>query len=297
MINIDRAMRQDRLMNALTGLTAKEFQQLLPTFTALLHEEAHRKPRQRKFGGGSLGALEKDPKQKLFFILFYAKVYPTYDVAGFMYDVDRSRPCKWMKKLLPVLEKSLGRQIVLPVRRINSVEEFFRLFPGAKDVFIDGTERPIPRPKKAKQQKKNYSGKKKRHTRKNMIWCDEERRILLVSPTKAGTVHDKRLHDKAGGLHGIPDDVHKWLDTGFLGVAKDGPNVHIPKKRSKLHPLTDEDRENNRVIAHFRIVVEHAIRGFKRFRCTTDPCRNQGGIDDQLIRVSAGLWNLHLACA
>jgi len=284
-------------MKAMTGLSAQEFQQLLPTFAALLHEEAHRKPRERKFGGGSKGALEKDPAQKLFFILFYAKAYPTFDVAGFLYDRDRACPCRWVKTLLPLLEKALQRKIVLPERTMESVEAFFKRFPAVKDIFVDGTERPIPRPQNPKKQKKNYSGKKKRHTRKNMIWCDEDGRVLLVSPTKAGSVHDKKLHDKAGGLHGVPSEVHKWLDTGFLGVAGDAPNVHMPKKKTKLHPLTDKEWESNRVISHFRIVIEHAIRGFKRFRCTTDPCRNQGGMDDRLIRVCAGLWNLHLASA
>lgn len=284
-------------MKALTGLTAREFAQLLPTFSALLHEEAHRKPRERKFGGGARGALERDPARQLFFILLYAKTYPTYDVAGFFYDRDRACPCRWVHHLLPLLEQALGRQIVLPERRMDSVEEFLKRFPEVRDIFVDGTERPIPRPKQPKRQKKNYSGKKKRHTRKNMVWCDEDARVLLVSPTRAGTVHDKKLHDKAGGLHGVPDDVHKWLDTGFIGVARDAPNVHMPKKRSKNRPLTEEEKADNRVISHFRIVIEHAIRGIKRFRCTTDPCRNQKGMDDRLIRVCAGLWNLHLACA
>jgi len=281
-------------MKALTGVLPSEFRTLLVSFEALLYEEAHKKKRLRKFGGGSKGALEKDPAQKLFFALFYLKVYPTYDVAGFFYDVDRSRPCKWAKQLLPLLRKTLGRELVFPERQIHSVEEFLRKFPGVKDLFIDGTERPRRRPKKGKTQRKHYSGKKKRHTRKNIVWSDEDGKILLVSPSKAGSAHDKRLHDKNGGLHGVPNDVHKWTDTGFLGIQKDAPNVHMPKKASKHHPLTEKEKEDNRIISGLRVLSEHAIGGMKRFRAVSDVYRNHGGFDDLLVSLSAGLWNFHL---
>jgi hypothetical protein len=281
-------------MKALTGLTPAEFCNLLVTFEALLYEKAHEKPRKRKFGGGSNGALEKSPEQKLFYVLFYLKVYPTFDVAGFFYDVHRSRPQKWGKTLLPILRKTLGRELVFPERQIRSVGEFFQKFPEAKDLFIDGTERPRRRPKKAKAQKKHYTGKKKRHTRKNIVWADEDRRILLLSPTKHGRLHDKKASDKNGGLHFVPLYVHVWTDTGLLGHQRDHPNVHMPKKGSKHHPLTEMEKEENRIISSFRIVVEHAIGGMKRFRAASDICRNIHGWDDELMGVCAGLWNFHL---
>ncbi|GHU29537.1 hypothetical protein FACS1894152_7860 [Bacilli bacterium] len=49
---------------------------------------------------------------------------------------------------------------------------FREYYPGVKDIFIDGTERPVQRPRNNKLQKKRYSGKKKRHTRKNVIMSD-----------------------------------------------------------------------------------------------------------------------------
>ena len=66
--------------------------------------------------------------------------------------------------------------------------DFLALGPGIKDLFLDGTERPVQRP--LKNQKKKYSGKKRGHTRKNSIISDEQRKILFVSPTKSGRVHD-----------------------------------------------------------------------------------------------------------
>jgi len=93
--------------------------------------------------------------------LFYLKVYPTFDVAGFIFNVNRSQACRWMHKLLPIIEKALDRRFVLPKRKIETVDEFLKLFPDTKDIFADATERPVQRPSKNKKQRKYYSGKKK----------------------------------------------------------------------------------------------------------------------------------------
>jgi hypothetical protein len=107
------------------------------------------------------GVTIKDPAQKLFFILVFMKVYPTYDLAAYMFGCSRTRAYYRVQDLLPILSKTLGRTISLPARKISTPEEFFTLFPGVKEVMIDGVERPSVRRKKPKMQTKNYSGKKK----------------------------------------------------------------------------------------------------------------------------------------
>jgi hypothetical protein len=57
---------------------------------------------------------------------------------------------------------------VLPIRKLSSIEEFIDRFPEVKEVIVDGTERPVQRPKDLQRQKEHYSGKKKRHTRKHI---------------------------------------------------------------------------------------------------------------------------------
>jgi hypothetical protein len=49
----------------------------------------------------------------------------------------------------------------LPLRQLNSTEEFLEKFPDIEEVIFDGTERPVQRPKDFDKQKKHYSGKKK----------------------------------------------------------------------------------------------------------------------------------------
>ena len=63
----------------------------------------------------------------------------------------------------------------------ESIEEFIVRFPYAKEVMIDGTERPISSPKDQEKQKSHYSGKKKRHTRKHLVMTDQDKRVLVLT--------------------------------------------------------------------------------------------------------------------
>ena len=295
MINLKRLLLDSRTCKALTGMTPPEFETLAERFKIALYVEQKNRPgRKRAVGGGRPGKLPT-ALEKLAFILMYLKIYPTFDVLAVMTNRSRSKCCESVKQWLPILEKVLGHACVLPKRRVRSVEEFLQVFSEAKDVFIDGAERPVQRPKKVSKCRKLYSGKKKRCSRKTVIIADENRYIGVMIATKSGRRHDKRLWDKAHLFHTIPKDVTVWGDTGFQGMAKTHKNSMIPYKRSKGRPLTDEQKTHNRVVSSLRCVVEHAIGGYKRFKSSADIYRNKRpNLDDQFHLVSAGLWNVHL---
>lgn len=295
-MNVASALRTDRLCASLTGLRVREFRNLVENFRWNYKESVRRAaPRRiRAVGGGRSGYLPT-VEEKLLFILFYLKSYPTYDVLSFVVGFHRTRACQWVLRLLPVLEQTLGRQLVLPQRRISSVEEFLKLFPEVKDVFGDATERSVQRPKDPKKQRKLYSGKKKIHGRKNVLLADEKKRILVLTPTKSARRHDKRLADKQNLFQSLPETVAAWLDTGFQGVQKLHRNTCIPVKRRRTHPLTEEEKGNNRLISSFRVIAEHAICGMKRYNCLRYSYRNKKKkLDDTFALLSAGLWNYHL---
>lgn len=281
---------------AVLGVTKEEFYRLLPTFSQCLREYRLklRPNRKRAIGGGRKGDLPTD-EHKLLYILLYLKLYPTYDALAVLTDHYRSKCGDSVKLLLPVLEMTLGRKLVLPKRHGNSLEEIFRQHPDIKDVFIDGTERRVQKPKNLKKRNRLYSGKKKTTTRKVVIISDERAYIHYTSKTKSGRRHDKRIADKERIFSGVPPDVAVWTDTGFQGAQKQHGNVIMPAKASKNHPLTCAQKENNRVISGIRVVSEHAIGGFKRFKAATDIYRNKlPNLDDLMTEVSMGLWNFHL---
>jgi hypothetical protein len=106
-------------------------------------------------------------------------------VASVLYQVHRSRPHRWVQTWLPVLEQALGYAVVLPERRIDQVESFFTRFPQVKDLWLDGTERPIRRPR-TQVDKSATIVVKKRHTHNNLLLTDAGRRVLALSPTQPG---------------------------------------------------------------------------------------------------------------
>jgi hypothetical protein len=77
MLDLQRALKSDRLLRALTGLNRKAFEELKSTFAEVLaNTEVPRRsplPRQRAIGGGRNPRLAT-VEAKLFFILFYFKV-------------------------------------------------------------------------------------------------------------------------------------------------------------------------------------------------------------------------------
>lgn len=296
MLEIERAFGNDRLLLALTGMRVSEFRTLASSFDKIVYEDLKQRERQRAVGAGYKGVL-KDASKKLFYILFYLKVYPTYDLAGFVFGVDRSRCCRWTGRLMPLLEKTLGRHLVLPKRQIRCVEEFMALCPDVKDLFLDGTERPTQRPQKRKLCKKRYSGKKRCHTRKNSLIANERREILFLSPTKEGRVHDLTQIKKTEILQHYPPHKSLWVDKAFQSIQKclkPSNTVIMPHKKPRGKPLTPQQKKENKLISGIRIVVEHAINGIKRFAATSHIYRNRRGQDDQFINLCAGLWNFHL---
>jgi len=64
-------------------------------------------------------------------------------------------------------------------------------------------------------------------------------------------------------------------DTGYQGVAKIHANSVSPRKKSKKHPLTKEDKVFNRAISSERVLNEHVIGVIKRFKIVSDRYRNR----------------------
>lgn len=291
------ALRTDRMSKALTGLTVSEFYALIPQFEYYYreYEAKKKKDRKRAVGAGRNSAIESI-EEKLFYILWYMKTYPTFDVASFQVGFHRSNACDWVHILLPVLELTMKRTFVLPQRKISSPEEYFKLFPEAKEVFVDAVERLKQRPKKERAQTKAYSGKKKAHTRKSVILTDKDKRILVVTKQKSGRRHDKRLADKESVFENLPSEVAAYADTAFTGEQRAHKNLFIPKKKPPGRQLNLDEKEANRIISSYRVIVEHAIGGIKRYRCMSEKLRNRRPfIDDTFLLLSSGLWNYHLA--
>ena len=301
MINITRCFQDIRLFKAVTGMTDAEFMARLPSFEAAMKQATRtdRDLRQRQEGGGRKHTL-RTGREKLFFLVFYVKCYDTFDVLAWLFDVDRAQTHRWVTTSLPVLEAALGQKAVLPERKIASVEEFLRRFPQVKEVVVDGTERPIRRPTGHEAQQPYYSGKKKDHRVKNIVMSSPKKRMLVLSDTFPGHIHDKTGANAQGICDPIPPDVLVHIDLGFLGGPKERPagQFSLPEKNPKGHPLSADANARNQQKASRRVLVEHALGGVKRLRAVADRLRNRLTVfADRLMVVACGVWNLHVEMA
>ena len=114
--------------------------------------------------------------------------------------------------------------------------------------------------------------------------------MVCVAVAK-GKTHDFALF-KSSRLP-LARHVELLADTGYQGVHKWHANSQTPQKKSKLHPLTPEHKQQNRGLAARRIVVEHAVRYLKRFRILKDIYRNPRKRFASRLNLLAAIANLH----
>jgi len=83
-------------------------------------------------------------------------------------------------------------------------------------------------------------------------------------------------------------------DKAYQGIAKLHKNSEIPKKKTKKHPLTKEEKANNRRINSERVGIEHKNCRLKRFHILADPYRNRRKRFGLRLSLFCGLHNFEL---
>jgi len=135
---------------------------------------------------------------------------------------------------------------------------------------------------------------KKTHNVKNNLLCTPEKRILWLSKTYEGHIHDKRIMDEQP--LSLSGNITLWQDTGFLGYYPENVIVKMPVKKPKGKELSEEQKESNKKIATFRILVEHAIGGVKRYRIVKERFRcRKFEFDDLVMLIACGLHNFRIS--
>lgn len=107
-------IRDERQMKALTGLSHAQCDHLLSVFSDIYRTTQHKTyeegvaagTRRRHPGGGSKGTLPT-MAEKLQFVLYYYKTYPTFDVLGTQFEMARSKAHENLHKFSPIFYNTL----------------------------------------------------------------------------------------------------------------------------------------------------------------------------------------------
>ena len=86
-------------------------------------------------------------------------------------------------------------------------------------------------------------------------------------------------------------------DSGYQGVLALHPNSQTPVKKSKLHPLSQEQKASNRSLSQKRILVENIIRRLKIFRILSERYRNRRKRFGLRFNLIAAISNMELKTA
>lgn len=282
-----------------TGFTIKEFLKLknfikldwLETRTARFKTN-----RIRKIGGGrkpTLNCLE----DRMLVFLIYARLYPSYLLLEYLFNIDESNICRIIHEFEPILSKKII--INRHGKKITSIDELKRIIPDLDKILVDATEQKIQRPRKKSIRNKYHSGKKKAFTIKTQIITNKNGLILHVSDPSPGRTHDYKDFKES--------PIPKWLkqnshitafgDSGYQGVNTDYPDIkfNIPIKRHKAKiKLTRSEKIRNTKQRKNRIKVEHAIGRLKKFRILADTYRNSKKNYSAIFKSIVSLTNFRM---
>jgi hypothetical protein len=124
---------------------------------------------------------------------------------------------------------------------------------------------------------------------------DQKTQAIIATAFANGSQHDFELFKKSRCL--VSKHIRSLADSGYLGLSKIHANSQIPAKRSKLHPLTEEQKASNQQLSHERVLVENVIRRLKIFRILSERYRNRRKRFSLRFNLIAAIYNLELKSA
>jgi transposase len=269
-IRYARIVKSPKVFLRLFGVNAIQFNEILTKVTPLWEKKVlgtYKRP------GRNFALCLED---MVLMLLLYYRSYVTQMFVGYLFGLDDSRVCRIIQKLEPLLAKVMA----IPKEKYLSQEE-------VEATLVDATEQPIERPKKG--QRAYYSGKKKRHTLKTEIRTTLKGRIIHVSKSRPGSVHDYNVHKQEPPLH---PKSRAFVDSGYQGLDKLHAETELPYKKTKTKKLDREQKEYNRALSRIRVTIENILGDIKTFRILADRYRNKRKRYNVKFKIIAGIVNL-----
>ena len=293
-----RLCKKPLLFRSLTGLTVPEFEQISTEMDSKYEEYERRRlsRRKRKRDVGAGRPFKLKPRERLLMLLVYYRLYITYALSGFLFDLDQSNVFRDLNILESLLKECipLPKKIYKRTKRLRTIDEVEQYFPGFK-AFIDSTEQEIPRPKNKRKRKSYYSGRKRKHTVKTQLMVNTEGLILHKTGHSNGRKHDYDIY-KHNHPTITPSQVDNIVDLGYLGIEKDFPTVKsvLPIKKKKNTSLSNDDMRYNKNHSRLRIIVEHTICKIKKFGIMCTKFRNKLRRYNNISDIVSGILNFRV---
>jgi hypothetical protein len=151
----------------------------------------------------------------------------------------------------------------------------------------------MPRPQDATEQQPYESGKHKRPRRKNLLLLKATWRLLFLSETPPGRVHDQRLADTPPSPW--PAGSQRRQDLGLQAVTLEGGDILQPAKQPRGQAWTRAQQAGNRQLARRRVRLEPVNSRVKRCRRRKETIRLwNNGLRDMGMAIGGALPNFRV---
>jgi ribosomal protein L23 len=270
----------------LVGLKYEQLEQLINQAIAL-HMQKQRDIEAKKVriinkGGGRKVKLSTE--EQIVLTLIYLRHLTTFQLLGIQFGVSESTANDTFNYWFPLLQELLPSSLLEQVKKNASDYEIVQEILTEYELIVDSCEQPRERPGEYKEQKKYYSGKKKKHTFKNqIIVLPDGQDIVDVIAGQPGPKSDISLFRESQKSFGSNQRFKG--DKGYQGEL----SIKTPTKKPKKGELSQLQKEKNKEMASNRIFVEHLIRLVKIFRVASERFRLNPHKYEQVIQTICGL--------
>ena len=233
-------------------------------------------------GGGRKPILSTENEVGL--CLFYLRHLPTFEILGLQFGISKTSANDIFHYWLEILREILPASLLEQVRNQASEREVVQELLTEFELLVDSTEQHRERPREYQEQKKFFSGKKKKHTFKNQFIILPDAQdivdVIVGLPGPASDINLLREQQKKF------EATQKFKgDKAYIGEK----NVATPHKKPRNRELSESQKEENKVFSSNRIVIEHVIRLVKVFQVAAQRFRLHSQTYQQVILTVCGL--------
>lgn len=271
-MKISKITQNSKLCRTLTGLTPEKFRELTEKVSPLWQEAMYAKTpkNKRKHAVGAGRRYQLSVEEAILLVLIHFRTYETLAFLGFLFNVDLSTAYRYIQRFEPLIASVMD----IPKDRDTLSRQDILMI-------VDATEQETERRKGT-----GYSGKTRKQSVKTQIIVNRKGKVLHVSASFPGNVHDKKLYD-ATGVRLRKKDL---ADLGYLGT-----DLRLPVKASKYRALAKQDKIHNQRHSRVRVVIEHVFASLKKWKILAYRFRSSLKRYNLIFRTVCGLRNLMTA--
>lgn len=146
-------------------------------------------------------------------------------------------------------------------------------------VLLDASESPLERPQKGSATTTTVARRSVIRSLKSQVLADLRSGTIIFKSSRVA----------------LSTQTLCLADSGYQGITKVHALSQTPKKRSKHHPVTKEEKASNRFLSRHRVMIEHLCGRLQVFKILSERYRTRRRRFGLRFNLIAAIYNRELA--